>query len=100
MVKAILIYGSTTGNTEALSEHVAAGLKQGGADVTVKDVSNTGIEELASYDAIVFGCSTCAASSIAKLAVDADAAGCGSCNTHPGIVQMMEDGRTCFNYLK
>jgi len=58
MAKAILIYGSTTGNTEALSEHVAAGLKQGGADVTVKDVSNTGVDELASYDAIVFGCST------------------------------------------
>ncbi|MGP8331069.1 MAG: flavodoxin [Methanosarcinaceae archaeon] len=58
MTKAILIYGSTTGNTEALSEHVAAGLKQGGADVTVKNVADTGVDELASYDAIVFGCST------------------------------------------
>ncbi len=58
MAKTILIYGSTTGNTEALSEHVAAGLKQGGADVTVKDVADTGVDELASYDAIVFGCST------------------------------------------
>ena len=58
MAKTILIYGSTTGNTEALSEHVAAGLEQGGADVTVKDVADTGVDELASYDAIVFGCST------------------------------------------
>ena len=58
MAKTILIYGSTTGNTEALSLHVAAGLKQGGADVTVKDVADTGVDELASYDAIVFGCST------------------------------------------
>jgi len=58
MAKTILIYGSTTGNTEALSEHVAAGLKQGGADVTVKDVADAGVGELADYDAIVFGCST------------------------------------------
>jgi len=58
MVKTILIYGSTTGNTEALSEHVAAGLKQAGADVTVKNVADAGVDELASYDAIIFGCST------------------------------------------
>ena len=58
MAKTILIYGSTTGNTAVLSEHVAAGLKQAGADVTVKDVADTGVDELASYDAIVFGCST------------------------------------------
>ena len=58
MAKTILIYGSTTGNTEELSGRVAAGLEQGGADVTVKDVADTGVAELASYDAIVFGCST------------------------------------------
>ncbi len=58
MAKTILIYGSTTGNTEELSGRVAAGLKQGGAEVTVKDVADTGVDELASYDAIVFGCST------------------------------------------
>ncbi len=39
MVKVVLIYGSTTGNTEALSEHVAAGLERGMAEVTVKDVA-------------------------------------------------------------
>ena len=58
MAKTILIYGSTTGNTEELSGRVAAGLKQGGAEVTVKDVADTGVDELAAYDAIVFGCST------------------------------------------
>ena len=58
MAKTILIYGSTTGNTEELSGRVAAGLEQGGAEVTVKDVADTGVDELASYDAIVFGCST------------------------------------------
>ena len=58
MTKIVLVYGSTTGNTEALSEHVAAGLKQAGADVTVKDVADASVGELADYDAIVFGCST------------------------------------------
>ncbi len=41
-----------------LSEHVAAGLKQAGADVTVKNVTDAGVDELIDYDAIVFGCST------------------------------------------
>ena len=58
MAKVILVYGSTTGNTEVLSEHVAAGLKQAGADVTVKNVTDAGVDELIDYDAIVFGCST------------------------------------------
>lgn len=58
MAKAILIYGSTTGNTEELSEHVASGLKQAGVDVTVENVIDANIEELNDYDAIVFGCST------------------------------------------
>ena len=58
MAKVILVYGSTMGNTEVLSEHVAAGLKQAGADVTVKNVTDAGVDELIDYDAIVFGCST------------------------------------------
>jgi len=58
MAKVVLVYGSTTGNTEALSEHVAAGLKQAGADVTVKNVTDASVGELAGYDAVVFGCST------------------------------------------
>jgi len=58
MTNVVLIYGSTTGNTEELSEHVAAGLKQAGAEVTVKNVADASVDELASYDAVVFGCST------------------------------------------
>jgi len=49
MVKVVLIYGSTTGNTEALSEHVAAGLERGMAEVTVKDVAKASVDELANY---------------------------------------------------
>jgi len=47
MAKVVLIYGSTTGNTEALSEHVAAGLERGMAEVTVKDVAKASVDELA-----------------------------------------------------
>ena len=56
--KVILVYGSTTGNTEMLAEHVAAGLERGLASVTVKNVTEASVDELADYDAIVFGCST------------------------------------------
>ena len=58
MAKVVLIYGSTTDNTEMLSEHVAAGLERGMANVTVKNVTDANVKELTDYDAIVFGCST------------------------------------------
>ena len=58
MAKVVLIFGSTTGNTEMLSEHVAAGLERGMAKVTVKNVTEASVDELVDYDAIVFGCST------------------------------------------
>jgi len=58
MAKVILIYGSTTGNTETLSEGVVEGLKQGGVEVTVKDVTEVNVNELTQYDLIVLGCSS------------------------------------------
>lgn len=58
MANVILVFGSTTGNTEMLAEHVAAGLEQGMASVTVKNVTEASVDELAENDAIVFGCST------------------------------------------
>jgi len=56
MAKAILIYGTDTGNTEALSEPVVGGLTAGGMEVTVKDVGDASVNELANYDLIVLGC--------------------------------------------
>ncbi|MEA3453994.1 MAG: hypothetical protein U9R12_03570 [Candidatus Caldatribacteriota bacterium] len=35
-IKVIVIYGSTTGNTETLAEGVVLGLKRGSTEVTVK----------------------------------------------------------------
>lgn len=46
MAKVILVFGSTTDNTEMLSEHVAAGLERGGAGVTVKNVTEASVDEL------------------------------------------------------
>ena len=58
MGKAVVIYGSTTGNTETLSKYVGEGLKASGAEVMVKNVTESGPEELKDYDVIVLGCST------------------------------------------
>ncbi|MFB3763959.1 MAG: flavodoxin [Methanotrichaceae archaeon] len=58
MAKIVLIYGTTSGNTEDLSEGVVDGLKSGGAEVTVKNVVDASVNELRNYDVIVLGCPT------------------------------------------
>ena len=58
MAKAIVIFASTTGNTETLAESVSSGLKEGGLEVTVKNVAEASADELAGYDLIVLGSST------------------------------------------
>ena len=58
ITKVILIYGSTTGNTETLAGGVVKGLEKGGVEVIVKNVVEADVNELAEYDLIVFGCST------------------------------------------
>lgn len=46
MSNEIIVFGLTTGNTKRLTEGVAEGLREGGLEVTLKDVVNTGVEEL------------------------------------------------------
>lgn len=58
MSNSIVVFGSSMGNTQRLTEGVVEGLREGGLEVTAKDVSNTGVEELNEYDLIVLGCST------------------------------------------
>ena len=58
MAKGIVIYGSTTGNTETLSKAVETGLTKGGMEVTVMDVTKTDIDKLGDFDLVVLGCST------------------------------------------
>ncbi|MCK4519165.1 MAG: flavodoxin [Candidatus Omnitrophica bacterium] len=58
MAKAIVVYGSTTGNTETLSKSVGEGLKDSGVEVLVKNAARVTSEELKDYDGIILGCST------------------------------------------
>ncbi len=56
--KIVLIYGTTSGNTEELAEDVVDGLASSGAEVVVKNVTDASVDELGGYDAIIFGCPT------------------------------------------
>ena len=58
MTKVVLIYGSTTGNTEALSKPVEKGLKTAGLDVSVRNVTEVHPGDLEDSEGIILGCST------------------------------------------
>jgi flavodoxin I len=57
-MKTIVIFGSTTGNTEEISNYVVAGLKASGHEVTHKNVADTTVQELPNYELIILGSST------------------------------------------
>lgn len=58
MLKAIIIYGSTGGNTAYASKFVEAGLVEAGYQVVRKDVRQASVKELKDYDLVVLGSST------------------------------------------
>lgn len=59
MAKALIIYGSTTGNTENVAKQIGKVLTQGGHEVCLQDVRNAKVEEMGNgYDVTVFGSST------------------------------------------
>lgn len=58
MSKAIVIFGSTTGNCENMAEIIEAKLKSAGWDVTIKNVVDASAAEVADYDLILLGSST------------------------------------------
>jgi len=59
MTKALIVYGSTTGNTKIVAEQISGILKQKGIEIAVKDVVNTKVEELGEgYDLTILGSST------------------------------------------
>lgn len=57
-MKAIVIFGSTTGNTEEIANYVSAGLREAGHEVTQKNVVEATPQELTEYDIVVLGSST------------------------------------------
>ena len=59
MSKTLIVYGSTTGNTEMVARQIGEVLLKKGHDVTVKDVTNTKVDELGNgYELTVLGSST------------------------------------------
>ena len=58
MSRAIIAYGSTTGNTELLAGYIAQGLHEMRVDVTVLSVAELDVEDLLDYDLIFLGSST------------------------------------------
>lgn len=59
MAKALIIYGSTTGNTENAAQQIGKVLVQGGHEVCLQDVRQSKVEELGNgYDVTLLGSST------------------------------------------
>ncbi|MCK4859422.1 MAG: flavodoxin [Candidatus Omnitrophica bacterium] len=58
MAKAVVIFGSTTGNTEMLADSVEKGIKEAGVEVAKKSASDISAQEMKDYDLILLGCST------------------------------------------
>ena len=56
MSKVAVVYWSGTGNTEAMANEVAEGAKAKGAEVTTLTASEFSSADLATYDAVAFGC--------------------------------------------
>lgn len=58
MSNTLIIYGTTTGNTEMLAEKIASVLKSVGVETTLENVTDVAVRELLEYDVILFGSST------------------------------------------
>ncbi len=56
MKKTAVIYWSGTGNTEAMANAVAEGMKEAGAEVTVMTPDQVDANALGGYATIAFGC--------------------------------------------
>ena len=59
MTTALIIYGSTTGNTEAAAETIGSALRDRGVETKTLNVTDAGPGEIAGgHDLILLGCST------------------------------------------
>lgn len=56
MSKVAVIYWSGTGNTQAMAEAVAEGVKEAGAEAALLSVSETTAAAAAEYDKLALGC--------------------------------------------
>lgn len=58
MPKSLIVYGSTTGNTETTAEYIAEAMEEKDFAVELKNVTEVGVADLTGYDIVLFGCST------------------------------------------
>ncbi len=59
MSKALVVFGSTTGNTEMVAEKIGEVLKDKGVEAVVKNVTDATVAELGKdYDVTILGSST------------------------------------------
>lgn len=59
MAKALMVYATRTGQTQKIADLIAEGLRFGGNEVTLKNVSEIkSAEDLQGYDAYLFGSAT------------------------------------------
>jgi flavodoxin short chain len=58
MAKVFIVYGSTSGNTESVAEKLKGIVQNGGHEVTLKNVTEVSVSDLADYDVLLPGSST------------------------------------------
>jgi len=59
MSKTLIVFGSTTGNTEGVSDDIAKVLENNGHSVDIQNAADISVDGMAEgYDAIFLGCST------------------------------------------
>jgi flavodoxin short chain len=56
MKKVLIVYWSGTGNTQAMAESVAKGVKDGGGEAILKNSGGASAELVKGADALAFGC--------------------------------------------
>ncbi len=56
MKKIAVVYWSGTGNTKAMAEAVAAGIKQANGEASIFSADGFSSEGMAAYDGVAFGC--------------------------------------------
>ena len=78
MSKVAVVYWTGTGNTGMMAEGVAEGAKAAGAEVTVLGPSQFSAGDVASYDAIAFGCPAMGAEVLEEAEFEPMFTACGS----------------------
>ena len=56
MSKIAIVYWSGTGNTEAMAQAIAMGVKKAGGDASVFNVNQFTVDDMADFSGFLFGC--------------------------------------------